>query len=177
MERFGNLKALAYIGIGSNLDDRTEHLRAAVRAIRSDSQIDLLQVSPVYESDAHVLPGQSPAPDFLNAVVEIRTELNPQELLKSLLEVERKFGRVRGVDRWLPRTIDIDILLFGDMSFSDDQLTVPHPRLSERRFVLEPLSDLDSGLYVPCPFDTTVAELLAACPDLGQIRITEISLY
>ena len=99
-------------------------------------------------------------PRFLNAAVRVRTELSPRALLERLLEIERQLGRTRDGPRYGPRTIDLDLLVYDDAVVDEPGLTVPHPRLAERRFVLEPLADLDPALFVPCR--GTVADLLAA---------------
>jgi 2-amino-4-hydroxy-6-hydroxymethyldihydropteridine diphosphokinase len=168
--------AVAYLGLGSNLGDRIEYLRASVNRLDAGEGIKVLDVSPVYESQAHVLPDQDPAPDFLNAVAKIESVPSPLLLLDRCLAVEVELGRKRGEDQWLPRTIDIDILLIGDMSYSDPRLTLPHPRLHERRFVLRPLCDLDEDVWIPDPYRTTAGRLLAACEDQSRLSMVEDDL-
>lgn len=119
--------------MGSNIGDRRETLRAAVAATP-----DLVAVSPVYETDPVGGPDQD---SFYNIVVELETEQTPQQLLALCGELERAAGRVRDV-RWGPRTLDVDVLLVGDLVVSEDDLTVPHPRMHERNFVMAPLLDL-----------------------------------
>ncbi len=124
----------AFLGLGSNLGDRLEHLRSAVGALP-----DVVAVSPVYETDpVGGPPGQGP---FLNLVVELDTELGPRDLLGLAGRLEEAAGRVR-VERHGPRTLDVDVLLVGDLRVDEDDLVVPHPRMWERRFVLVPLADL-----------------------------------
>ena len=142
----------AYVGLGSNLGDREQAIRSAAAAI------DATRLSTIRETEPW---GYEDQPLFLNAVAEIETELGPRELLGELLDVERRLGRERGAGpRYGPRTIDLDLLLYGDETVSEPNLTVPHPHLHERRFVLEPLSELDAGLVVPGL--GRVADLLSA---------------
>lgn len=124
----------AFVAIGSNLGDRRAYLEAAVADLP-----DVVAVSPVYETDPLGGPaGQGP---YLNAVVELRTALSPHELLGAAREAEAAAQRVRR-ERWGPRTLDVDILLVGELTVDDAELTVPHPRMRERAFVLAPLADL-----------------------------------
>ena len=142
----------AYVGLGANLGDRERTIREAAR------WIDARRLSEIRETEPW---GYADQPPFLNAVAEVDTELCARELLDFLLEVERGLGRERGTGpRYGPRAIDLDLLLFGPAVIDEPGLTVPHPRLHERRFALEPLVELDSGLVVPSR--GTVAELLAA---------------
>ena len=149
----------AYVGLGSNLGDREASLRGAVDLLEADPEIQVVAVSRFRETDPVGLLDQ---PRFLNGAVAIDTELAAPDLLDRLLGIERELGRERGVGpRWGPRTIDIDLLLYGDETFERPGLTVPHPRLHERRFSLEPLADLDPALVVPGrgPVATLLAEL------------------
>jgi 2-amino-4-hydroxy-6-hydroxymethyldihydropteridine diphosphokinase len=133
--------ATAYIGLGSNLGDREENLRRALERLRP------LSVSAIRETDP---VGITEQPRFLNAVAKLETDLRPRELLDRLLEIERDLGRDRSEEeRWGPRTIDVDLLLYGDETIDEPGLTVPHPRLAERRFVLEPLYELAPDLVLP----------------------------
>jgi 2-amino-4-hydroxy-6-hydroxymethyldihydropteridine diphosphokinase len=127
----------AYLGLGSNLGDRRAHLRAAVAAIP-----DVVAVSPVYETEPVGGPsGQSP---YLNLVVQLDTDLSPRDLLDLGRSLEEAAGRVR-TERDGPRTLDVDVLLVGDITVHEPDLVVPHPRMWERRFVLAPLADLARG--------------------------------
>jgi 2-amino-4-hydroxy-6-hydroxymethyldihydropteridine diphosphokinase len=137
----------AYVGLGSNLGDREASLSGAVDLLEANPEIQILGVSRFRETDPVGLVDQ---PRFLNGAVAIETELAAPDLLDRLLGIERELGRERGVGlRWGPRTIDLDLLLYGDETFERPGLTVPHPRLHERRFALEPLADLDPRLVVP----------------------------
>jgi len=156
----------AFIALGSNLGDRLSHLRASIQALKAHPGIQVIQVSPVYRTHAHTLSPDERQPDYLNAVVRIRTRLSPEDLLSVCHRIERGEGRNRATEpRWAPRTLDLDLLLYDRLSFSTERITLPHPRMGERRFVLCPLNDLAPNLHVPAPYDHTVAELLASCPD------------
>jgi 2-amino-4-hydroxy-6-hydroxymethyldihydropteridine diphosphokinase len=136
----------SYIGLGSNLGDREAFLRRALELLRAEPEIDVTAVSSVRETDPVGLVDQ---PRFLNAVARIETDLAPRELLDRMLAAERELGRRRDGPRFGPRTIDLDLLLYGDEEVDEPGLVVPHPRLAERRFVLEPLHELHPGLVVP----------------------------
>ena len=130
----------AYVGVGANLGDREATIRAALAALPDVVAVsDLRETAPV---------GVLDQPPFLNGAAALETELSPRELLDVLLDVERRLGRERR-ERWGPRTIDLDLLLHGETEVDEPGLTVPHPRLHERRFALEPLLDLDPELVVP----------------------------
>jgi 2-amino-4-hydroxy-6-hydroxymethyldihydropteridine diphosphokinase len=137
----------AYVALGSNLGDREATLRAAVRRLRALPRTQVLAVSRLRETEP---VGYLDQPRFLNGAVELETELQPRELLDALLDLERVFGRDRsGVPAHGPRTLDLDLLLYGDETIVEPGLEIPHPRLHERRFVLEPLADLDPAVEVP----------------------------
>ena len=131
---------VAYVGLGSNLGDREATIRRAIAALPG-----VVAVSELRETDP---VGVTEQPAFLNGVVALETELSPRELLDTLLAVERDLGRERR-ERWGPRTIDLDLLLYGGETVDEPGLTVPHPGLHVRRFALEPLTDLDPELVVP----------------------------
>ena len=135
----------AYVGLGANLGDRELALARALELL--GERVDVTAVSR-FRDTAPV--GYADQPRFLNAAARVETELAPRALLEVLLAVERELGRVReGAPRFGPRTIDLDLLLYGDETVDEPGLTVPHPRLHERRFALEPLAELDPGLVVP----------------------------
>lgn len=157
---------VAYIALGSNLGDRLAYLRAAAWAFGEEEGVVLEGASRVYESEAHTLEAEEEAPPFLNAVIAVATVLSPQKLLERCLSVEKQVGeRGERHKKWAPRTLDCDLLLVGNEICQTEALVLPHPRLSERRFVLEPLADLAPNLYIPPPHDATVRELLARCAD------------
>jgi 2-amino-4-hydroxy-6-hydroxymethyldihydropteridine diphosphokinase len=135
----------AFLGIGSNLGDREDNLRRAVELLFAEDGIEVTAVSEIRETEPVGPVEQGP---FLNGAVRIETDLGPRDLLERLLAVEQRFGRVRE-ERWGPRTIDLDLLLYGDEILDEPGLTVPHPRLHERRFALEPLADLAPSLEIP----------------------------
>jgi 2-amino-4-hydroxy-6-hydroxymethyldihydropteridine diphosphokinase len=137
---------LAYVGLGSNLGDREATIRRALELLDSDPEIELVAVSRPRETDP---VGYLEQPRFLNLACSLETDLSPRELLDRLLAVERALGRRRDGPRFGPRTIDLDLLLYGDVSLHEPGLTVPHPRLAERRFALEPLAELDPDLALP----------------------------
>lgn len=137
----------AYVGLGANLGDRESTIRRAVDRLRAEPGIEVVAVSSLRESEP---VGYTDQPDFLNGAVALETDLGPRELLGRLLAVERELGRERGEGpRFGPRTIDLDLLLYGGEVVDEPGLTVPHPRLAERRFALEPLAELDPELALP----------------------------
>lgn len=136
----------AFVGLGSNLGDREAALGRAIELLRGADGVEVVAVSALRETDP---VGVVEQPRFLNGVVEVRTSLSARELLAVLLAIEGALGRVRNGTRWGPRTIDLDLLLYGDEVVDEPGLRVPHPRLRERRFALEPLAELDPALDVP----------------------------
>jgi 2-amino-4-hydroxy-6-hydroxymethyldihydropteridine diphosphokinase len=154
--RAATLSPRAFVALGSNLGDREALLVRAVEELRAASGIRVAAVSPLPRTDP---VGITEQPRFLNGAVELETSLDPRALLEFLLELERSLGRDRsGVPPGGPRTIDLDLLLYDDVQLGEPDLALPHPRLHERRFVLEPLNDLDAAAHVPGR--GTVAELL-----------------
>jgi 2-amino-4-hydroxy-6-hydroxymethyldihydropteridine diphosphokinase len=134
----------AYIGLGSNLGDREKMLRGALDALREHEGIEVTSVSRFHETE----PVGPPQGKYLNAVAEIRTTLDPRELLGALQGIEDRFGRERAV-RWGPRTLDLDLLLYGDEIINEPDLQVPHPHMHERLFVLEPLCEIAPHVIHP----------------------------
>jgi 2-amino-4-hydroxy-6-hydroxymethyldihydropteridine diphosphokinase len=145
----------AFVGLGANLGDREATLRVAIALLDELDGVRVVAVSGFRETEP---VGYLEQPRFLNAAAELETTLAPDELLDSLLDVERALGRTRDGPRFGPRTIDLDLLLVDGILLDEPGLTVPHPRLHERRFALEPLADLDPHLVVPG--HGTVARLL-----------------
>jgi 2-amino-4-hydroxy-6-hydroxymethyldihydropteridine diphosphokinase len=146
-----------YLGLGSNVGDRTAHLRAAIAAL-PEHGAEVEAVSSAYETEpvGEVLD----QPDFLNAAVRIRTELEPETLLEACKAIEVEQGRMLAAGRHTPRPLDIDLLLLGDLQLSTERLTLPHPEVTSRRFVLAPLVELDPGLSLPD--GTRLTDALAA---------------
>ena len=136
----------AYVGLGANLGDREATIRRAVELLAEREGIEVLAVSALRETDPVGLEDQ---PRFMNGAAVLETTLGPRALLETLLEVERVLGRTRDGPRFGPRAIDLDLLLYDDETVDEPGLTVPHPRLHERRFALEPLAELDPALAIP----------------------------
>jgi 2-amino-4-hydroxy-6-hydroxymethyldihydropteridine diphosphokinase len=136
----------AYVALGSNLGDREQILLDAIDALRRSPGVSIAKVSRFLENPA--VGGPPDSPPFLNAVAEVRTSLSPRQLLNRLLGGEQSLGRVRRA-RWEPRVIDLDLILFGDESVYEDGLTVPHPLMHTRRFVLEPLAEIAPDVRHP----------------------------
>jgi 2-amino-4-hydroxy-6-hydroxymethyldihydropteridine diphosphokinase len=136
----------AYVGLGANLGDREGTLRAAVDSLGSQDGVEVAAVSTFRETEPVGVGNQ---PLFLNGVAALETSLGARELLDRLLVIEQHFGRVRIPGEHGPRTLDLDLLLYGDETIDEPGIAVPHPRLHERRFVLEPLAELSPGLVVP----------------------------
>jgi 2-amino-4-hydroxy-6-hydroxymethyldihydropteridine diphosphokinase len=154
----------AYLGLGSNLGDRRQHLAEAVRRLHAGPALQVVRVSSVYESSP---VGVAAQPDFLNLVVQVATTHAPQELLAECLRIETDLGRERR-ERWGPRTIDIDLLLYGDVRIDDESLTVPHPRMRERSFVLTPLAEIAPGIKLD---GKTLNELAVALGEAGLRKL------
>ena len=155
---------IAFIGLGSNLGDRAANLREAISRLAEAEGVAVLRVSPVYETDPVGPVEQGP---FLNAVIMVKTGLGPRKLLAACLAIETTMGRTRTV-RWGPRTIDLDLLLYGDHEESQPDLAVPHPELTTRAFVLVPLADLAPEASLPD--GRTVRDLLRAIEPVAGIR-------
>ena len=136
---------IAFVGLGANLGPREVTLLRAVDLLGEADGVEVLAVSELRETEP---VGVVEQPPFLNGAMKIETSLPPRALLDLLLETERSLGRVRG-ERWGPRTVDLDLLVYGEEIVDEPGLRVPHPRLHERRFALEPLAELDPGLLVP----------------------------
>ncbi len=157
-----------YIGLGSNLGDRLRFLRKGLRALRQLPNTRLQACSPVYVT-APV--GVEDQPDFYNAVCGLHCSLPPRELMQALLGIEQYLGRRRQGPTGGPRTLDLDLLLYGQMILQTDNTEVPHPRLHERAFVLYPLWDIAPGLEIPGK--GAVNELLARCRDQAVKRLAD----
>jgi 2-amino-4-hydroxy-6-hydroxymethyldihydropteridine diphosphokinase len=157
---------VAALGLGGNLGDRRANLAAAVNAVAEHPDVRLEAVSGLYETPPW---GKTDQPAFLNAALRIETRLAPRTLLDAILDIERRLGRQRG-ERWGPRTVDIDVLLYGDAAIDEPGLRVPHPRLTERAFALAPLADVLPQATVA---GRTVADWLAQADRSGMVRIAE----
>ena len=139
----------AYIGLGSNLDDPLQHVLDGIDELRKLPNSNFLVFSAIYRSSPMQGKGVPEQADFINAVARIDTELDPEALLTALQQIESSHGRVRNGQHWGPRTLDLDLLLYGDHILNTRQLTLPHPGLCDRDFVLQPLSDINPGLKIP----------------------------
>jgi 2-amino-4-hydroxy-6-hydroxymethyldihydropteridine diphosphokinase len=171
---------IAYIGIGSNLGDRQRHCERAIELLSQRSDLTLLRVSPWYESEATTVEGEpSDDPRYLNGAAALQTALSPEQLLSVLLDIEAVLGRPHHRTKGTPRTIDLDLLLVGNEQRATATLTLPHPRLSKRTFVLQPLCDIaphaldpESGLSIRALLErcasTVTCRRLAAAEDTGK---------
>ncbi len=158
----------AYIALGSNLATPVEQLHAALRALAALPGSQLAAVSSFYASDPLGPPEQ---PRYVNAVAALDTELAPLALLDALQAIEREQGRVRKAERWGPRTLDLDILLFGDLQLASERLTLPHYHMHARAFVLYPLAEIAPDLSLPD--GRPLRALLADCPYAGLERLPQ----
>ena len=154
---------LVYLSLGSNVGDRENHLREAIQRLETKGRI--VTVSSFYETEPVEFTDQA---WFLNCAIALETNASPEGLLKSILPIEKEMGRQR-VRRKGPRTIDIDILLFDDAILDSPELTIPHPAMHQRRFVLQPLAEIASRVRHPL-FKKTVRELLTALPAGQEVR-------
>jgi len=157
--------ATAYLALGSNVGDRLEQMHSAVQLL-ADEGVELVAASPVYENRA---VGMGDADPFLNAVIEIQTESNPTKLLGVCLDVEQQLGRVRK-STWAPRTMDIDLLIYETIEINTDRLRLPHPRITERDFVLKPLADVAPDYVL---YGKTIREWLNQLPSVELKKIEE----
>ena len=158
----------AYIALGSNLGDRIGQMQSALNALAADNQLKVLQISPLYENRAI---GMGEADDFLNAMAEVETSMAPLALLDFCLKVESKLGRVR-TKEWAPRTIDLDIIAYGDEVIEHERLQVPHPRIAERDFVVHPLCAIAPNVEIR---GQSVAHMAAALP-MDSLTLCELKL-
>ncbi len=156
----------AYVGLGCNLGERLENLRSAITALDALTSNSNIRCSSFYESDPM---GPADQPDYINAVVGFLTTQTPHELLKTLQQIEQQHGRVRTGERWGPRTLDLDLLIYGEQHIDTEDLTVPHPGMPDRSFVLVPLSELAPDITIP-GFGQ-IDKLLSECQQFGIRRL------
>jgi 2-amino-4-hydroxy-6-hydroxymethyldihydropteridine diphosphokinase len=160
------MKNIAYISLGSNMGDRKTYLEEAVDILSSHGDIEITSVSSIYETDP---VGYTEQGKFLNMVVEISTDLNPEVLLHQCLQIEEDLGRKRQF-KWGPRIIDLDILLYNDENIESEILQIPHPRMQERAFVLIPLLEIAPSLMHP-KFKAPFIDILDDIPDKEGVRL------
>ncbi|GMR16511.1 MAG: 2-amino-4-hydroxy-6-hydroxymethyldihydropteridine diphosphokinase [Gammaproteobacteria bacterium] len=158
-----------FIGLGSNLDKPLSQIKKAVEQLKQLKSLNFINISNLYSSAPM---GPQDQPDYINAVVEVSTSLAAEQLLDELQEIENKQGRVRS-QHWGARTLDLDILLYGEEVINTERLTVPHSGISERNFVLYPLSDLVEPDF-EIPTSGKISELVTACPMTGIKRLSEV---
>ncbi len=152
------MKLMAYIGIGSNLDDPVRQVKEALEELDTIPDSVMISQSSLYVSKPM---GPADQPDYVNAVAALDTLLSPEELLQTLQKIEQRLGRERGDEHWGPRVIDLDLLLYGKKKISTDTLTVPHPGLHERDFVIIPLAEIAGNMNIPG--NGLLSTLIAAC--------------
>jgi 2-amino-4-hydroxy-6-hydroxymethyldihydropteridine diphosphokinase len=158
------MEKVVFLGLGSNLGDREGFLRKALELIDHEAGM-VVTSSPVYETEPWGFPAEE---NFLNMATEIRTEKDPDELLHELLNIEIAMGRIRSGPGYSSRKIDIDILLYENLTIRRPGLSIPHPLMHERRFVLAPLCDIASGIIHPV-FKKTISVLLCECKDKSKV--------
>lgn len=157
-----------YIGLGSNLNAPRRQIESAIEALRQLPETDWLGVSPLYRSQP---VGPQDQPDYVNAVAAIDTRLSPLQVLDALQAIEQQHGRRRG-ERWGPRTLDLDVLLYGDEIIKQPRLTIPHPEMPRRGFVLRPLYDLAPALIIPGV--GAVTDLLAQVSTADLEKVSDV---
>jgi 2-amino-4-hydroxy-6-hydroxymethyldihydropteridine diphosphokinase len=159
------MSTITYLSLGGNLGNTIEIFQNS-REILTKKVGKITQLSSLYQTAAW---GPIPQNDFINQVIELETKLSAPELMDILLEIELKQGRVRQ-ERWGPRTLDLDIIFFGEQLISTESLEIPHPRMEDRKFVLVPLNEINPNFIHPT-FHKTVQQLLMECPDECECRI------
>ena len=157
---------IAYIGLGSNMHSPIKQIKSAIKLIEEIASTEITDVSSLYKSKP---VGPQDQDDYINAVVKIETELMPYELLERIQEIEKQHGRIRG-ERWGPRVIDLDILMFGNKIMTDQKLTIPHPEIHNRSFVLVPLAEIDSDCEIPGK--GLISDLLATIDTVSYTHLT-----
>lgn len=160
------MNSVAYLSLGSNLEGRLPFLRDAVTLLQVDEKITVEDVSSIYETDPVGYTNQG---NFLNIVVKLNTTYKAEELLSKCMSIEKDLGRKREI-RWGPRTIDLDILLYNQENIETDDLSVPHPRVQERAFVIIPLLELEPNIQLPT-MDRPLSVVLERIPDKEGVRL------
>lgn len=158
-----------YLGLGTNMGDRQAYLKEACKILNKHEKINILKISKTYETKAW---GYKEQDDFLNICVQLDTELEPMQLLEVCQKIEEELNRIRTI-RWGPRTIDIDILFFNNIISKDEKLILPHPRIKERAFVIIPLMDLNSNLFIE---DKSIAYYFSKLSEEETNEVKEIKM-
>lgn len=165
---FWSVNSIALLSLGSNTNDPQRQLETAIAHLNSLTKISVTGISAKYSTPPW---GKTDQPDFLNMAVTIQTTYNVVELMENILSIEEKMGRIRE-EKWGPRNIDVDIVLFDDIICRNDFVTVPHPHMESRRFVLQPASEIAGAMRHPV-LNKTISELLAVCPDSSVVLPSE----
>jgi len=160
------VKSVAYISMGSNLDDRLSYLKGAIDELNKDERISIKKISSIYETDPIGYTNQG---NFLNIVAKLETDYEVEQLLRKCLQIELQLGRERKI-RWGPRTIDLDILLYNQENIETDDLSVPHPRMHERAFVIIPLLEIEPNIELPA-MELPLQKVLEHIPDKEGVRL------
>ncbi len=156
-----------YLGFGSNLGDSGHLITRAIKEVASNSHIEFIEQSSLWRTEALYDKEQ---PDFVNAVVKYRSDLLPYEILKYVLSIESRFFRVRDPKRPMgPRTLDIDILFYGNLIMKEEKLTIPHTHFEERKFILLPMSEIDVNYQVPGT-SLSIEDYIQRCPDKSKLE-------
>jgi len=159
-----------YLGLGANIGQPLEQLSRALTALEADERLEILKISSIYQTEPRYFTAQ---PDFLNLVAEVRTDFEPIELLDYCKQLEKQLGRQPNLQRNAPREIDIDILYFANQIIHMTNLIIPHPSLTERRFVLAPLAEIAPAFV--CPLTSKkISELLKACSNQSRVVKTDL---
>ncbi|MFJ7640605.1 2-amino-4-hydroxy-6-hydroxymethyldihydropteridine diphosphokinase [Peribacillus sp. NPDC046944] len=163
------MKNISYLSIGSNMGESFDTFQRAFQLLSEDPHIKLVSCSSLYETDP---VGYTDQDCFLNAVIKVETDLTPEDLLRACMQVEQELGRKRNV-RWGPRTLDLDILLYNHENVETEILSIPHPRMHERAFVIIPLMELESDIILP-KMNTSLSDLLEKIPDKEGVRLWKL---
>lgn len=175
-EQSASSTSTAFLALGANRGRRWAHLQGGLARLNEEDGVTVVEASPVYETEAHTVRPEDRQPPFLNAVIRVETTRSPEALLRIAHEVERAEGRCREGEHWAPRSLDVDLLAYDEEVREEEGLTLPHPRLDERRFVLQPWADVAPNFVVPPPFDQSVQALLDQCSDTGAVERTDREL-
>ncbi|MBS2967295.1 2-amino-4-hydroxy-6-hydroxymethyldihydropteridine diphosphokinase [Metabacillus sp. KIGAM252] len=163
------MKATVYLALGSNMGDRESYLMDAIKLLNEEREIEVTKQSSIYETDPVGFTEQNA---FLNMAVEISTTCTPHELLDKTQHIEQSLGRTRKI-RWGPRTLDLDILLYNHENIETERLIVPHPRMTERAFVLIPLNEMNSDAYIPV-IDKPISAIIDQLSDKEGVRLWKL---